>query len=252
MLKRVAYGLVVMGLAVSAPLAAQEEKEKDPPKTAKQLSPDEQVQQLEKQANETQQEYTRLMAQMRTYPAKFWAIAEKNPKTTAAKNALSWILRNGRTDPTLMQRAAKQFLADYLTDKDVLNTLPLLGQVAGGDTESLYRRILKENPHSDVKGGAAYYLANTIVGNDLRGGTLSPQREAELIKQLESLKKDCGDGEYRGRPVATMIDGMLFEIQHLQIGKTAPEISGEDIDAAPFKLTEYRGKVVVIDFWGDW
>jgi hypothetical protein len=32
----------------------------------------------------------------------------------------------------------------------------------------------------------------------------------------------------------------------------APEISGADIDGKPFKLSDYRGKVVVLDFWGNW
>jgi len=36
------------------------------------------------------------------------------------------------------------------------------------------------------------------------------------------------------------------------IGKPAPEIEGEDIDGNPFKLSDYRGKVVVLDFWGNW
>jgi hypothetical protein len=35
-------------------------------------------------------------------------------------------------------------------------------------------------------------------------------------------------------------------------GDIAPEISGQDLDGAPFKLSDYRGKVVLLDFWGDW
>jgi len=38
----------------------------------------------------------------------------------------------------------------------------------------------------------------------------------------------------------------------LVVGKLAPEIAGEDIDGTPFKLSDYRGKVVVLDFWGNW
>lgn len=36
------------------------------------------------------------------------------------------------------------------------------------------------------------------------------------------------------------------------IGQMAPEISGEDVDGKEFKLSDYRGKVVVLDFWGFW
>ena len=44
----------------------------------------------------------------------------------------------------------------------------------------------------------------------------------------------------------------LFELKNLSIGKVAPDIVGEDLDGTPMKLSDYRGKVVVLDFWGDW
>jgi len=37
-----------------------------------------------------------------------------------------------------------------------------------------------------------------------------------------------------------------------QVGQQAPEIIGEDVDGKEFKLSDYRGKVVVLDFWGFW
>ncbi len=41
-------------------------------------------------------------------------------------------------------------------------------------------------------------------------------------------------------------------VEGLEIGDTAMEINGEDIDGKKFKLSDYRGKVVVLDFWGNW
>jgi cytochrome oxidase Cu insertion factor (SCO1/SenC/PrrC family) len=38
----------------------------------------------------------------------------------------------------------------------------------------------------------------------------------------------------------------------LAVGQAAPEIEGTDLDGVPFKLSDYRGKVVVLDFWGHW
>jgi hypothetical protein len=37
-----------------------------------------------------------------------------------------------------------------------------------------------------------------------------------------------------------------------QVGNLAPEIEGIDLFGKKFKLSEYRGKVVVLDFWGNW
>jgi cytochrome oxidase Cu insertion factor (SCO1/SenC/PrrC family) len=42
------------------------------------------------------------------------------------------------------------------------------------------------------------------------------------------------------------------ENPNLAIGKPAPEIADEDIDGKQFKLSDYRGKVVLLDFWGHW
>jgi AhpC/TSA family len=35
-------------------------------------------------------------------------------------------------------------------------------------------------------------------------------------------------------------------------GQVAPEIEGEDLDGVRFKLSDYRGRIVVLDFWGNW
>jgi hypothetical protein len=38
----------------------------------------------------------------------------------------------------------------------------------------------------------------------------------------------------------------------LNVNQLAPEISAEDLDGVSFKLSDYRGKVVLLDFWGHW
>lgn len=38
----------------------------------------------------------------------------------------------------------------------------------------------------------------------------------------------------------------------LDIGNLAPEIEGVDLTDETMKLSDYRGKVVLLDFWGDW
>ncbi len=38
----------------------------------------------------------------------------------------------------------------------------------------------------------------------------------------------------------------------LEVGDAIPEVSGKDLDNIKFKLSDYQGKVVMLDFWGDW
>ncbi len=35
-------------------------------------------------------------------------------------------------------------------------------------------------------------------------------------------------------------------------GKRSPEISGKDVTGKTIKLSDYKGKVVLLDFWGTW
>ena len=36
------------------------------------------------------------------------------------------------------------------------------------------------------------------------------------------------------------------------VGKRAPDVSAEDLNGETFKLSDHRGKVVLLFFWGDW
>lgn len=38
----------------------------------------------------------------------------------------------------------------------------------------------------------------------------------------------------------------------LSIGNTAPDLEGTDANGRTIKLSDYRGKVVVVDFWATW
>jgi hypothetical protein len=38
----------------------------------------------------------------------------------------------------------------------------------------------------------------------------------------------------------------------LDIGNLAPDIEAADLEGNIFRLSDYRGKVVLLDFWGNW
>jgi cytochrome oxidase Cu insertion factor (SCO1/SenC/PrrC family) len=61
------------------------------------------------------------------------------------------------------------------------------------------------------------------------------------------VKKDYADTEYAERA-----ENGIFELEHLAIGKVAPDFEATDQDGKKFELSDYRGKVVVLDFWGFW
>ena len=57
---------------------------------------------------------------------------------------------------------------------------------------------------------------------------------------------------FRETTYGEKVAGDLFELDHLQVGQVAPEIIGTAIDGNLMQLSAFRGKVVLLDFWGDW
>jgi RNA polymerase sigma factor (sigma-70 family) len=77
-------------------------------------------------------------------------------------------------------------------------------------------------------------------------------RQAEEV--LERVIVEFGDVVYLNGQVATaenlaaVARRELFAIRNLSVGRPAPEIAGEDAGGKAMKLSEFRGKVVLLDF----
>jgi hypothetical protein len=50
----------------------------------------------------------------------------------------------------------------------------------------------------------------------------------------------------------TAIEREIKALRTIRVGKETPEIAAGDLDGKDFKLSDYRGKVVLLDFWGFW
>jgi peroxiredoxin len=55
-----------------------------------------------------------------------------------------------------------------------------------------------------------------------------------------------------GKTLGELATADLDEIRNLTVGKVAPEIEGHDAEGKVFKLSDYRGRVVVLTFSGNW
>jgi hypothetical protein len=72
----------------------------------------------------------------------------------------------------------------------------------------------------------------------------------EVTKYYASIPTPDGRATL-GEQAASQL-ARVKNLPSLKVGKEAPEIEGKDLDGKPFKLSDYRGKVVLLDFWGHW
>src|SRR5439155_24738268 len=69
---------------------------------------------------------------------------------------------------------------------------------------------------------------------------------------FERVEKDHAFIAYKKTNLGRAAAAELFEIRHLAVGKTVPDLESDDTEGKPLKLSDYRGKVVVLVFWGTW
>jgi len=108
--------------------------------------------------------------------------------------------------------------------------------------EKHLRRLMEKNSDDEVKTKAKFGLASILENKDE-----ASQPEAE--KLFQSL----ADAPEKTRlQLAEKAKNELAEMKVRGLGKPAPDIAGDDLDSKAFKLSDYKGKVVLLDFWGFW
>lgn len=210
-----------------------------------------------------------------------WKLVEEHPEDDAAVESLIWIARSSRGEAG--KKACEKLTSDYIDRKELKQIIMLLSYLPPSpQSHGALKKMIEESPHDEVKGMATYAMANFL--NSAKGlnrsdddsqqqqaekpndSSLGPTIDVDFIESLDvsesnikSLYQSAIDSYGKVKPyptskrkLADMAKGAMFEMENLAIGKEAPDIEAEDLDGTKFKLSEYRGKVVVIDFWGDW
>jgi hypothetical protein len=214
-------------------------------------------------------------------------LAQKHPTDPAAVDALSWIIAGGlgwNGAGAEIETAFELLRKDYVTSDKLQRVCEIAFAYDSVSTkpEEFLRAVLEKNPQRDLRGQACYSLGEVlrrhavqakgwreIKDNPAKVKMIETYASAAVIKRIKTGDPDkslqeaerlfertiseYGDvKKSNGRALADIAKATLFEMNHLVVGKAAPEIEGEDIDGKRFKLSDYRGKVVVLDFWGHW
>jgi peroxiredoxin len=208
-------------------------------------------------------------------------LARRHSDDPTALDALIFVIRTARAGPSDHSARAIEMMAnDYVRDEklgDVCQQIfPFFHLPAA---ENLIRAVLDRNPSRTTRGLACHALAQYLEyqahmvrrlrespewipnfeqsrGKDRIQNVLREKDpntlEEEAAKFLERAISDYGTVKYGQRSLAEVAEGELTGLRHLKIGVVAPEIDGEDVDGKRLKLSDYRGKVIVLTFSGNW
>jgi hypothetical protein len=249
----------LVALLVLVPVCRAGAPPDDKDKAAKPATPAEQVKALTQEYNKRYNEFLHVyrtaktneerrkaiqekLPKVREYTRKLLKIAEEHPKTPAAVDALVWVAVKTPYAPDGTE-AQNILLKDHIKSPKLTRFVAMIPSSRIPDKVKTLKRIIEENPHNQVKGQATFALGQLYMNQ---------KKEKAAEKAFEDVVKNYGALPGGRGSLGAMARTNLFEIRHLSVGKVAPNIVGTDEDGKKFQLSDYRGKVVLLDFWGEW
>jgi hypothetical protein len=182
-----------------------------------------------------------------------------NPQTSKSieeSDGKEYVLELQKADRAKLEAEAEKLYTElaekYLPDMKPASVALLCQQLYyTNDSEMLLRVLYSKGKRDDVRGLACLVLAQVLRRNASDAKTAEKmQQESEKLFEEAAEKyadiKTAFDG-----PVGTKAKNELFDMRYLSVGKVAPEVEGTDQDGKRFKLSDYRGKVVLLDFWSE-
>ena len=166
-----------------------------------------------------------------------------------------------RAVPTPLEAEAEMLFAEliehYLPDMKPASVALLCQQLYyTDDSEMLLRALYTMDKRDEVRGVACLVLGQVLMRNAdrqvLGDAKIAEKIHAESEKLLEEAANKYAEAKtaFDG-PVGRKARSELFDLRHLSVGMAAPEVDGVDQDGKQFKLSDYRGKVVLLDFWSE-
>jgi hypothetical protein len=175
------------------------------------------------------------------------ALVEDDLKEKGVPKVIEWVIENGYAEERkkvgdLIWSLPKN---DQLMDKYV----KILGFY--GERDQL-EAVIKKLPSGNVHQKARFRLALLVAEDAQRDLTLTDMQRAKenetVVTILDELEKEDELDEILQR----WIKDLKYKVTHLVVGCEAPDIEGFDQDGKKFRLSDYRGKVVLLPFWGIW
>lgn len=139
-------------------------------------------------------------------------------------------------------------LAEHAASPRLGPVLDAAPRLAKGDRKEELRtclgRVIAENPDAAVRAHAHFARAEATRYDPESTEEEKIQAEADRAAVLELVPESS--------ILSMRVRGPDFEKTRLQVGMTAPEIEGPNLFGKNIRLSDFRGKVVMLDFWGDW
>ncbi len=191
------------------------------------------------------------------FTPRYEALAQEYWGTDAALEAKFWLMRRAPRDEetATIGEATEAIFERYARSPHIRRLGDLISNLSDEQIDEYFGDLRENSPHAEVRAAAIYDPARSKERSLRYGRAEDP---IELREQLDTdfqlLIDEYGDVIRGSSTYSVLVDALLnpHTDEELAVGQPAPEIMGVTADGEEIRLSQFLGKVVVIDFWGDW
>lgn len=200
---------------------------------------------------------------MESFGTRFLAWAKEHPDSTDAFNALVSAVHasgglTGKTETWVEAVEALRF--GYVAKPQIKSVIRSLGKPHAEATERLLRDVAARNPDRKTQAMALKALTEALSSSvELAGEAAKNESmrksisgyfgKAYLDREIADVARNRKESETLAKTVRESYGDVLPD---LSIGRPAPEVVSKGLDGKPVRLSDLKGKVVVLDIWATW
>ena len=186
-------------------------------------------------------------------------------KTIEAAEFLVMRAHSGRDSDQHMYVGAKALLAyapDYQEWPQVLSRMSGARMFNGPAIDRFFEELASEAEDPVLRANGKYYLAAGLLST-VNSQFMLPTEDREAMRQraieaatglsagveAEKFLGENPDGTPVPETLAKAEADLLRSLNHGTAGGTLPEVTGTRLDGVEERLSDYRGRIVLLDFW---
>jgi thiol-disulfide isomerase/thioredoxin len=192
------------------------------------------------------------------------SLAEDHPRDSAAVSALAQVLLITSSDPMkrraatpkLRARAFELLERDHLQTPAFADVCTSLGSAPSAAGDRLLQTAFEKHALPEVRARAGFWLAQSLASQAAKSHTAGSDDAAKLFGKAEELyervARDYAGVDHGSTTLGEAARAQLHALRHLSVGRPAEDIRGSDLKGEAMKLSDHRGKVVMLSFWANW
>lgn len=150
-----------------------------------------------------------------------------------------------------------------LSSLDPFRRYTVNGKSSRPRMDELLEEMASQSENPTLRAAARYYVAIGMMRSANGVRVSADDRSAKRDRALKAatglsagLEEQAFPESAPGSPTpptfAEAEAALLHRIRHATVGATVPELTGLRLDGTEERLADYRGRVVLLDFWATW